>query len=57
MLKLTRKPVLTKLTSFATFGSISPIMTVKKALIATFSGSTNLCGLLGDSGPYSITIR
>ena len=44
-----------KLTSFATVGPISPRMTIKKALINTFSGSTNLLGLLGDSGPSNIT--
>ena len=39
-----------KLTSFTTSGSISPRMTVQKALIDTFSGGTNSWGLLGDSG-------
>ena len=56
MLKLMHTPVLAKLTSFATFGSISPIMTVYNALFDTFSGSTNLWGLLGDSGPSNVTL-
>ena len=41
--------------SIATFVPISPRMTPQKALIDTFSGSTNLWGLLGDSGPSNIT--
>ena len=44
-----------KLTSFATFGPILPRRTVLKTLLDTFSGSTNLWWLLGDSGPSNIT--
>ena len=40
-----------KLNSFATFGSISPGMSIQNALIDTFSSSNNLWELLGDSGP------
>ena len=50
LIRVLQDQICVKLTSFATYGSISPRMTVKRALIDTFSGSINLWGLLRDSG-------
>ena len=39
-----------EITNLSTFGPIWPRKTVQKAFLDTFSGSTNLWRLLGESG-------